>query len=137
MIGALLYLQSRTIWNRTRVRLKRLKQPKYILGALVGGLYFYFYFIRYLFGFGPQGRTSSLAAGPGNAALYQSIGALFLFILVLVAWLVPRERAALVFTEAEVAFLFPALIAATFSASFLEASTDASSKATFERTTQM
>ena len=31
-----------------------------------------------------------------------------LFVIVLLAWIIPHERAALTFTEAEVAFLFPA-----------------------------
>ena len=35
-------------------------------------------------------------------------GALALFVIVLLAWIIPHERAALTFTEAEVAFLFPA-----------------------------
>ena len=49
MIAALLYLQYHTIRNRLVTRFKRLKQPKYLFGAIVGGLYFYFYFFRYLF----------------------------------------------------------------------------------------
>ena len=49
MIAALLYLQYHTFRNRLVSRFKRLKQPKYLIGAIVGGLYFYFYFFRYLF----------------------------------------------------------------------------------------
>ena len=41
MISALLYLQFHSIKNRTVMRLRRLKQPKYLLGGIVGGLYFY------------------------------------------------------------------------------------------------
>src|SRR6185436_8218260 len=36
------------------------------------------------------------------------IGAIILFLLVVSAWIFPHARAALVFTEAEIAFLFPA-----------------------------
>ncbi len=58
MIAALFYLQYHSFRNRLVRRFKRLKQPKYLVGAIVGGLYFYFYFFRYLFrGFsGPAGR---------------------------------------------------------------------------------
>jgi hypothetical protein len=42
--------------------------------------------------------------------LYELLGALVLLIIVLLAWIVPHQRAALAFTEAEVAFLFPAPI---------------------------
>ena len=41
MNSALFYLQYHSIKNRTVMRIKRLKQPKYLLGAVVGGRYFY------------------------------------------------------------------------------------------------
>src|SRR6058998_1711253 len=41
MIAALLYLQYHTVKNRLFMRFKRLKQPKYLLGGIVGALYFY------------------------------------------------------------------------------------------------
>ena len=44
MIGALIYLQVQSIKNRLRMRLRRLKKPKYLAGAAVGGAYFYFFF---------------------------------------------------------------------------------------------
>jgi hypothetical protein len=110
MISALLYLQYHSIKNRTVMRVKRLKQPKYLLGAIVGGLYFYWYFYRTLFGTRPRGQGLALFASPDTQALLESVGALILLIVVLVAWIVPHERAALTFTEAEVAFLFPAPI---------------------------
>ena len=108
MIAALLYLQYHTFRNRLVSRFKRLKQPKYLFGAIVGGLYFYFYFFRYLFhGFG--GRPAvNLAVSPEHLQLFELVGALALFVIVLLAWIIPHERAALTFTEAEVAFLFPA-----------------------------
>jgi len=91
------------------MRIKRLKQPKYLLGAIAGCIYFYFYFWRYLF----QSQT-----GAGNFRLhpaadllfYESAGALVLLIIILVAWIFPHERTSLAFTESEIAFLFPAPI---------------------------
>ena len=52
MIAALFYLQYHSTRNRLVTRFKRLKQPKYLIGAIAGGLYFYFYFYRYLFALG-------------------------------------------------------------------------------------
>lgn len=108
MFPALLYLQLTSLKNRTVMRFKRLKQPKYLIGAIVGGLYFYFYFFRWMF----QGHVRH---GPGNEPLYiidpaltLSFGALMVGLMMLLAWVVPRKRAALTFTEAEIAFLFPA-----------------------------
>lgn len=111
MLSALVYLQYHSIRNRTALRLRRLRQPKYLFGAIVGGIYFYFYFIRYLFGIGGGRRPPGGWGTPGeNQVLYESLGALVLFTLVFFAWVLPRQRAALAFSEAEVAFLFPAPI---------------------------
>jgi hypothetical protein len=110
MNSALFYLQYHSIKNRTVMRVKRLKQPKYLLGAVVGGLYFYWYFFRTLFGTSTRGRPLALLASPDNQALFESIGALILLTILLLAWIIPHQRAALTFTEAEVAFLFPAPI---------------------------
>src|SRR5688572_3855432 len=109
MIAALAYLQFHSVKNQLVRRVKRLKQPKYLVGAIVGGLYFYFYFFRFLFA--PRGRSAAGASGFSvDPLFFQSIGALILFGIVLLAWVIPHKRAALMFTEAEVAFLFPAPI---------------------------
>jgi hypothetical protein len=111
MIAALCYLQFHSTRNRLVTRFKRLKQPKYLFGAIVGGIYFYFYFFRYLFrqGYAGSGRHAAAAVIPPEyLVLAESLAALALFVIVLLAWLIPHERAALTFTEAEVAFLFPA-----------------------------
>jgi hypothetical protein len=111
MIAALFYLQWQSFRNRLVTRFKRLKQPKYLFGAIVGGIYLYFYFFRYLFNQGYRGsgrHAAMLTIQPEYLALVESLAALALFVIVLLAWLIPHERAALTFTEAEVAFLFPA-----------------------------
>ena len=108
MIGALAYLQVQSIKNRLRVRLRRLKKPKYLAGAVVGAAYFYFFFFRNLLAGRRGGAVDMSATSPETLALFESIGALALFVMVLSAWIFPHERAALVFTEAEIAFLFPA-----------------------------
>lgn len=109
MVSALLYLQWHSVLNRTRVRLARLKEPKYLFGALVGGLYFYWYFFRPMFGAGGA-RWAQHTNWAEDLELYRNLGALVLLVIVTLGWVIPRERAALAFTEAEVAFLFPAPI---------------------------
>lgn len=110
MIAALAYLQYHSVKNRLVQQVKRLKQPKYLIGAVVGAAYFYFYFFRFLFA--PPARLNGEPPLPlpVDPLLYESIGALVLFGVVFLAWVLPRERAALAFTETEVAFLFPAPI---------------------------
>ncbi len=111
MISALFYLQLHTVKNRLWMRFKRLKQPKYLIGAIVGGLYFYWYFFRVLFvprGSWNPGPAQASSLPPLEPVLYESLGALLLFVIMFFAWIVPHKRAALAFSEAEVAFLFPA-----------------------------
>ena len=107
MIAALFYLQYHSTRNRLITRIKRLQKPKYLIGAIAGGLYFYFYFFRYLFA-GNRGGALHVTVSPEHLLALESLAALALFIAVLLAWLIPHERAALTFTEAEVSFLFPA-----------------------------
>jgi hypothetical protein len=111
MTSALFYLQFQSAKNRLLSRFRRLKQPKYLFGAIVGGAYFYFF--RYLFSgmYRGSGRMPIMGPmSPETRLLLESLAALILLVIVVLAWIVPNERAALTFTEAEVAFLFPAPI---------------------------
>ena len=109
MTGALFFLVWNSWLNRLKMRVRRLKQPKYLIGAIFGGLYFVYVFgFRFVIGAAASHRTAQTAITPENAQMFESLGALILLGLVLLAWVLPRDRAALVFSEAEVAFLFPA-----------------------------
>jgi ABC-2 type transport system permease protein len=114
MIGALVYLQLTSLRNALSQRLRRLRHPRYLAGAIVGFAYFYFFFFRHFFS--GRGRPAlSVAGWPALTvdwpALLEPLGALVLFVVVALAWILPKDRAALQFTEAEVAFLFPAPVA--------------------------
>ncbi|HEY3915265.1 MAG TPA: putative ABC exporter domain-containing protein, partial [Verrucomicrobiae bacterium] len=100
--SALAYYQFNSIKNRLATRVKRLRKPNYLVGAIVGGLYFYFYLLRAFL------RGARPPVSPAQQDLVQSAGALFLMVIVLLAWILPHSRSALAFTEAEVGFLFPA-----------------------------
>jgi ABC-2 type transport system permease protein len=113
MTGALLFLLLQSGKNRLLMRLRRMKQPKYLLGAIIGGLYFFQLFFARLFFHPrsharPEGLAGGVGSGPEDLLLKASIGALMLFVVVVMTWVIPNKRAALVFSEAEVAFLFPA-----------------------------
>src|SRR5881398_2052678 len=75
--------------------LRRLKQPKYLFGGIVGAGYFYFYFLRHLVTGVGRGRGGLAAVSPEHLALLESLGALLLFTLVFFAWLIPHQRATL------------------------------------------
>ena len=106
---ALLLLRVTSLTGQVRSRLARLRQPKYLAGAAVGIAYVYFSFIRRLqvahSGYGP-GRSGA-GLPPELLGLLPDLGALILFAVLLVNWTIPRS-ASLAFTEAEIAFLFPA-----------------------------
>ena len=104
MIPAFLFLLSRSFVNRTKARVRRLKQPKYLIGAIFGLVYLWGYLFQFLFG--RRGSGSSMLAGAGS--IIENLGAVILLLLVLAAWIFPHQRAALIFSEAEIAFLFPA-----------------------------
>lgn len=108
MIDAYLYLQVTSIRNAIVQRLKRLRQPKYLFGAIVGGAYFYFFFFRKILGTGVPGGAHGFSQPVEMTPPLVAIAALALLIVTALTWLIPSERAALQFTEAEVTFLFPA-----------------------------
>ncbi len=109
MNSALRYLLVTSFTNAVLFRLKRLRQPKYLAGAILGGFYFYFYFYRFLMGGGDSRSMSPLPAEMPDQALTVEIAAAVLFVATLcVSWIMPASRAAIQFTEAEIAWLFPA-----------------------------
>jgi hypothetical protein len=123
MLRALIYLRALSAKNWLLARARRLRQPKYLLGAIVGCAYFYFFFFRGLAGPRPGPQLDGPAREAIEAARAQlpadwlpamtALGALALLALLAGLWLVPARRAALGFTEAEIAFLFPAPVTRT------------------------
>ncbi len=110
MISALLYLRLTSLQNLVLSRVRRLRQPKYLVGAIVGAAYFYFIVFRRTV---HVGRVA--AAGAPVVALPTdllptliALGAVILLVIAALSWILPDERAGLTFTEAEIAFLFPA-----------------------------
>jgi ABC-2 type transport system permease protein len=108
MARALLYLRVTSLVGQVSSRLRRLKQPKYLAGAVVGAAYVYLNFVRRLAPHGGRGVGSAAAPIPEQVlALFPIFGALILLVILAVNWATPRS-AALAFSEAEIAFLFPA-----------------------------
>jgi hypothetical protein len=110
MKAALAYLVFTSSKNRVLTRLRRLRQPKYLIGLLVGGLYFFSIFLHWFTVPGRAGRAQpgGMPASVFDPQLVENIGACVLCVIALLAWIIPHERAALTFSEAEIAFLFPA-----------------------------
>ena len=114
MFGASLYIIVCSARNRVRVRLRRLREPKYLIGAIVGVAYFYFTIFARMWGrnasTSPR-RNRSLPPGVSFEALRASgpaVVGMALLVLMPLAWLIPSDSGLLEFTEPEVQFLFVA-----------------------------
>jgi hypothetical protein len=109
MTGALLYLTLCSMRNFLWSRLRRLRQPRYLIATTVGGLYFYFLVLN------PRGGSSRGPSGGPLAFIgrfgesMELLGGTLLFVIAALAWVLPRSREpALAFSRAEVQFLFTA-----------------------------
>jgi hypothetical protein len=112
VVGAFAYLQAVSLYNNVRQRLLRLRQPKYLIGALVGVAYIYFFLFHRAFrthGSAPPGFEMS----PGIATTIASLVALGLLLYVCGDWIFGSEKAQLSFSESEIDFLFPAPLTRT------------------------
>ena len=112
VIGAFAYLQATSLYNNVRQRLLRLRQPKYLIGALVGGAYLYFFLFHRAFRTN-GGAPPGLEMSPALASTIASLVALGLLLYVCADWIFGSEQAQLGFTEAEIDFLFPAPLTRT------------------------
>lgn len=110
VIGALGYLWVRSARNRIASRLRRLRQPKYLIGGIVGLLYLWGFVFRNLIGgrWSVGGGGERLEPPPELWVALEVVGAWGLLLMMAGFWVVPSRRAALDFSEAEVQFLFPA-----------------------------
>jgi hypothetical protein len=101
------------------MRLRRLREPRYLIGAIVGVAYLYFsLFSRFRGGRSTAERNAVARARRRNAPnlspipeFLQSAPAITgigLLAITAISWLVPFDSGLLDFSEAEVQFLFPA-----------------------------
>lgn len=100
-LRAFAYLTWHTLRNRTLTRIRRVRNPRYAVSALIGGAYIWFFLIH------------------NPARMPRDVGALFSDALVVIAtvgliafastwWLFGGDKTTLTFSLAETAFLFPA-----------------------------
>jgi len=110
VIGTFLTVAFLTLKNRTLQRVRRLREPRYLIGAIAGAAYFWFFFFRRAMHGGPQGNNpkllimKTLSASPVVA----DCASVILLLLMITAWALPADSGGLEFTETEIAFLFPA-----------------------------
>jgi ABC-2 type transport system permease protein len=98
---ALVYLYTRSWRNRMLMQVRRLKQPRYIVGALAMLAYVTSFFWS-------QARGSSGVTDPGLLDVRHLLTIIGLSVALVAWWLAAPSDNALAFSPAEVYFLFPA-----------------------------
>jgi hypothetical protein len=107
--GALVYLTACSFRNRVIRRVRRLKEPRYLAGAVVGSLYIYFAILRSQLRAMRQAPRTVFATSLGRLSPWaESLGALALWLIIVLRWALPSARPALQFSGPEVQFLFTA-----------------------------
>jgi len=110
---ASLYIIVCSAKNRIRSRLRRLREPRYLVGAVAAVVYFYLtIFVRMRSPGGGRSRRTRQPPPEISLAALRAAGpslvGLGLFVMMVLGWLFPGKSGLLEFTESEVQFLFPA-----------------------------
>ncbi len=108
--GVFAFLLWRTLVGAARRRLARLREPRYLLGGIVGALYLYSWLIRPAMRGGGRyrGAGPALALPPEAVSLILILAAAGLALLASLYWLFHKGTPVLQVSEAEVQFLAPA-----------------------------
>ena len=113
MLAASVYIAVCSARNRIRVRLRRLREPRYLVGAIVGAAYLYFSIFLRSRSLRPSGRRGRNAPAPFELTAAarvtgSALGGLAVFVFAFVAWILPMNSGVFAYSEAERAILFPA-----------------------------
>ena len=101
MIGAFAAVAVQTFWNRLLWRLRKLRQARYAVGAIAGALYFWFAVFR-------NAHRVRVWSAATQSDLMMDMLSLAVLSMIILAWALPGDSGGLDFSEAEIAFLFPA-----------------------------
>jgi len=101
LLRALLYLRLMIVRNLLLGFVRRLRQPRYLLGLAIGLGYFWLVLFKRI----PRSPNAP-PAPTGDSS--QWLIATIVTVVAMVIWLLPGDKPNMRFTEAEVAFLFPA-----------------------------
>jgi ABC-2 type transport system permease protein len=100
-LRAFAYLTWHTLKNRTWTRIRRARNPRYAISAVIGAVYFWFFLIH------NPGRVPRAIGGNFND-MWVVVATLGLVIFGTSWWLFGGDRTTLAFSLAETSFLFPA-----------------------------
>ncbi len=105
MIGTFVAVALLSFKNRILQRLRKLREPRYLIGAIAGAAYFWFFFFR-------RTHNSGVALARIRDLSFNTVivdfASVIVLLMMITAWALPRDSGGLDFSEAEIAFLFPA-----------------------------
>jgi ABC-2 type transport system permease protein len=102
VIATFVEFALRATRNRIVARLRRLRDPRYLVGAAVAVAYFWLVFFRNT----RNARGKMFVVSSGD--LVVDFLSIVILVIMIAAWALPADSGGLQFSEAEIAFLFPA-----------------------------
>ncbi len=108
MRSPFVFLLIRSLKNRFLSKLRRLRQPKYMISAMAGLAYLYFVFLRQVLTRNRPLVRGFAALSVETTVLLEALLSVVLLVAVVVPWIRPLARHVPLLTEAEVQFLLPA-----------------------------
>jgi len=107
VIGTFLTVAFLTLKNKILQLVRRLREPRYLIGAIAGIAYFWFmFFRRAMAAHSSNGKLILITSGISPVVV--DCAAVVLLLLMICAWALPADSGGLEFSETEIAFLFPA-----------------------------
>jgi len=106
VIGTFLTVAFLTLKNRILQRLRRLREPRYLIGGIAGAAYFWFLIFRRAAG-ANNGKLLVLKS-MSVTAVVADFASIVVLVIMIMAWALPADSGGLEFSDAEIAFLFPA-----------------------------
>lgn len=106
MIGTFLTVAFLMMKNRIWLWVRRLREPRYLIGAIAGAAYFWFLIFRRAAG-GGNAKVVLLKTMSISPVITDILSVVVLHLMIL-AWALPADSGGLEFSEAEIGFLFPA-----------------------------
>ena len=99
MVAASFYILVRSTRNRIVVRLRRLREPRYLFGAVIGAAYLYFAVYRPRRIVGRRGRRGAIPDEASLGRFGASLGGAAVLLMAGLAWIFPGTSSLLRFTE--------------------------------------
>jgi len=103
VIGTFLTVAFLTLKNRILQWVRRLRQPRYLIGAIAGAAYFWFLIFRR-----SSGNGKILLKTFSMIPVIADVASIFILLLMILPWALPDDSGGLQISEAEMTFLFPA-----------------------------